>query len=99
MNVAFGMNENDLINAIERAAYLWKAHTNLTIKRAHKDKSADIEILFASGYHNDKKSFDGPGFVLAHAFYPPLQSSNYTSALSGDVHLGILKYAYDKLII
>eukprot|EP00794_Sanderia_malayensis_P004808 gene4808-5438_t len=45
-----------------------------------KDNKPDIWVRFATKYHSDPFSFDGPGGTLAHAFYPD------TDDLAGDVH-------------
>ncbi len=37
----------------------------------------DIEIRFERGNHNDGDSFDGPGSLLGHAYYPKY---------GGDIH-------------
>ena len=57
----------------KQAFDLWSGPTNLRIKedRSSADKDVDIQISFEIGCHNDDYPFDGPGGVLAHAFYPP----------------------------
>jgi hypothetical protein len=43
-----------------------------------------INILFARGAHGDAYSFDGPGGVLAHTFYPAPPNPE---PIAGDMHL------------
>lgn len=70
--------------AIAWAFGLWEAHCSLSFSRSVANP--DIRILFAAGYHGHlsgypaDKPFDGPGYVLAHA-YPPGSES-----IAGDVH-------------
>ena len=65
-----------LVDAIVRRAFqLWADVTSLQFM-AHSS-IADIEILFANGFHGDSSPFDGPGNVLAHAFFP---------VFGGDIH-------------
>lgn len=59
---------------------LWSKYSNLRFVRAY-DPDADIIVAFGSGYHGDRFPFDGPGSVLAHAFYP-YEMSTY----GGDIH-------------
>lgn len=51
------------------------------------NQTADIDIFFVSGLHNDgeRNAFDGPGRVLGHAFMPPFGKSK--KSIDGDLHL------------
>ena len=46
----------------------WSSVTNLDFKE--QAKNPDIRVRFEQGQHADVFAFDGPGGVLAHAFYP-----------------------------
>lgn len=54
---------------VEIAFHAWAQYSRLKFKRVY-DTSADIIIAFGSQFHGDRYPFDGPGNVLAHAFYP-----------------------------
>ena len=45
--------------------------------------TGNIRILWGPGEHGDGFAFDGPGGVLAHAFYPPPVNS---TCIAGDMH-------------
>lgn len=66
--------------SIRFALDLWEAASALTFTEA--EGQADILISFVSGDHGDNNSFDGPGKVLAHAYYPPPNGG----AIAGDAH-------------
>lgn len=73
---------NDAIHwAIDHAFSLWSAVTPLRFRRVSDGNSGDIRIRFATGDHGCGSPFDGPGGVLAHAFFP----SN-PSPIKGDAH-------------
>ncbi|KAH8375256.1 hypothetical protein KR200_004034 [Drosophila serrata] len=54
---------------VQRALNVWESNSKLTFREVYSDQ-ADIQILFARLQHGDGYKFDGPGQVLAHAFYP-----------------------------
>ncbi len=74
----------DLTRAeILRALQEWAKYVKLSfIPGGQPDAPRTINILFASGSHGDEYSFDGPGGVLAHTFYPPPNAE----PLAGDMH-------------
>lgn len=65
-----------IIDLILFCLQVWSDHSPLTFARVLTG-SADIEILFGTYSHGDNYPFDGPGRVLAHAFFPPV----------GDTHM------------
>lgn len=67
----------DTRDSISQAFQIWSDVSPLTFRET--TGTADIEISFAPGYHNDGYAFDGRGNVLAHAFPPG-------SGRGGDAH-------------
>ncbi|XP_070503315.1 matrix metalloproteinase-25-like isoform X2 [Chironomus tepperi] len=74
------VNETEMESAITKAFDAWSLYSRLIFKRIN-DTSADIIIAFGSYYHGDRYPFDGPGNILAHAFYPYEENS-----YGGDIH-------------
>ena len=70
--------------AVQQALALWSSVTPLSFTEVSSGASPqpDIRIRFVTGDHGDGSSFDGPGQVLAHAFYPPPNAGD----LAGDAH-------------
>lgn len=66
-----------------RAMQKWAAAAAITFKGlAWPNQKKSIDIFFAAGDHGDGFKFDGPGRVLAHAFYPPPNAET----IAGDLH-------------
>lgn len=80
MNVTPDLSDAEVRAAMRFALDLWEAASALSFTEV--EAGADIEIRFVSGDHGDGSSFDGPGQVLAHAFYPPPNGG----AIAGDAH-------------
>jgi len=57
---------------------MWSDVSGLTFSET--SRTPDIEIRFVSGSHGDGYPFNGPGGVLAHAFFPS------SRGLGGDAH-------------
>lgn len=74
------VGEEKVAAGMRSAFDLWSKYSNLRFVRVY-DPDADIIVAFGSGYHGDRFPFDGPGSVLAHAFYP-YEMSTY----GGDIH-------------
>lgn len=73
-NVATGLTEEQVNSALVEAFQMWSAVVPITINRT--SVGGDIIVKFVTGAHGDSFTFDGPGGVLAHAFYPE----------NGDIH-------------
>lgn len=73
-------NEEKMKSDMRKAFDVWAPYGRLQFKESNSS-SADIIIYFGSGHHGDYYPFDGPGNILAHAFYP-YDDASY----GGDVH-------------
>ncbi|KAK4875222.1 hypothetical protein RN001_011644 [Aquatica leii] len=74
------LGESVVADNIQKALDIWGRYGRLTFTRVN-DVNADIIVFFARGPHGDNFPFDGPGEVLAHAFFP----SEYPGR-GGDIH-------------
>ncbi|MHB8951438.1 MAG: matrixin family metalloprotease [Pirellulaceae bacterium] len=86
-NVTYGfsnftgdLTQQVIISNIRRAFQAWSDVCFLTFTEV--DTGPDIAIGFYTGNHGDGSSFDGPGSVLAHGFYPPPNGGT----IAGDLH-------------
>ncbi|XP_031623107.1 matrix metalloproteinase-2-like [Contarinia nasturtii] len=74
------VGEDKVAEGMKKAFKLWSKYSNLQFVRVF-ESNADIIVSFGSRYHGDIYPFDGPGSVLAHAFFPYSLGS-----LGGDIH-------------
>jgi peptidoglycan hydrolase-like protein with peptidoglycan-binding domain len=70
--------------AVQTALSYWSAVTPLTFTEVANSANPEIRISFVAGDHGDgaTNAFDGPGSVLAHAYYPPPNGGD----IAGDAH-------------
>jgi len=64
-----GLSKLDVDRETRKAFSMWEKASGLRFEET-ASSSADIEIRFEKFSHGDGIPFDGPGGVLAHAFYP-----------------------------
>ena len=84
-NFTSDLSSREIILAIEQAFALWAAETPLNFRRVSMSSSPEIIIRFVTDDHGDGSPFDGPGGVLAHAFFPPTPP-NPPAPIQGDTH-------------
>ncbi|KAL4660334.1 stromelysin-3-like [Arapaima gigas] len=72
------MTRDKVRRVLQEALRVWSDVTPLTFNEVGSGK-ADIVIDFARYWHGDNLPFDGPGGILAHAFFPRTQRE-------GDIH-------------
>ena len=76
LTYAFVNGTSDLAGGREqeivRQAFLaWEGVANLHCSEVRLNQNPDFRIAWRSGNHGDGDGFDGPGNILAHAFFPP----------------------------
>ena len=49
---------------------MWAKQSGLSFRVVGADERPMLDIRFEGGDHGDGNPFDGPGGVLAHAFFP-----------------------------
>lgn len=79
-NFTGDLTQQVIIANIRRAFEAWSAVCFLTFTEV--SGTGDMVIGFFTGNHGDGSSFDGPGSVLAHGFFPPPNGG----AIAGDLH-------------
>uniref|UniRef100_A0A8D9DVM3 Matrix metalloproteinase-24 n=1 Tax=Cacopsylla melanoneura TaxID=428564 RepID=A0A8D9DVM3_9HEMI len=73
-------NRKTIRRELDKAFKLWSNYGHIQFEEM-RDKRADIVISFQTGKHEDWNEFDGPGGILAHAFFP-----GETPSIAGDIH-------------
>ncbi|KAL4609571.1 stromelysin-3-like [Arapaima gigas] len=78
MRFPWQMSKDKVRRALQEALRVWSDVTPLTFTEVHNGR-ADIIIDFTRYWHGDNLPFDGPGGILAHAFFPRTHRE-------GDIH-------------
>ncbi|GLG99055.1 Matrix metalloproteinase-2 [Gryllus bimaculatus] len=74
------LGEENVFHEMQKAFNSWSGYARLSFQYS-RDPNADIIIAFGRGPHGDYYPFDGPGNILAHAYFP-YEHGNY----GGDIH-------------
>jgi hypothetical protein len=70
---------------VMRALDEWSNHAALRFRRTTNERaSRNLAYFFTRGEHLDRYPFEGPGGVLAHAFYP---AGVNPEPIAGDIHI------------
>ncbi|CAD5122118.1 unnamed protein product [Dimorphilus gyrociliatus] len=72
----YDLDNKKVEEAVAQAFKYWSDVSALTFERRYSSYNVDIIMYFAKKSHGDSNPFDGPGGVLAHAYFPT----------NGDVH-------------
>ncbi|KAE8587734.1 hypothetical protein XENTR_v10022081 [Xenopus tropicalis] len=87
LNTTAQLPEKMVKDELSKALKVWQDVSSLKFVEVGINETADIDMFFVSGLHNDgiKNAFDGPGRVLGHAFMPPFSKNK--KDIDGDLHL------------
>jgi predicted Zn-dependent protease len=78
-----GPDPTAFANEMDKVIEKWSAIAKIEFEKASGPEDADIKISFGSRKHLDcPEIFDGPGGVLAHAYFPTKE----IGAMGGDMH-------------
>ncbi|XP_033126720.1 matrix metalloproteinase-15-like [Anneissia japonica] len=69
-NLTTDLEFSQIKEGIEYAVRLWSDNSALMFTEVDRRADADIKFDFVMKRHGDERDFDGPGKVLAHAFFP-----------------------------
>lgn len=69
------------MSELAKAFQVWSDYSQLEFEVSDDYYGSDIVIAFGRYSHGDSYPFDGPGLVLAHAYYPYELGS-----FGGDIH-------------
>jgi len=64
-----GLTKQEVDSDVRKAFSMWASASGLVFIQSNS-KNVHIEIRFENYDHGDEDSFDGPGGVVAHAFFP-----------------------------
>ena len=64
-----GLSQQDVDSETSKAFQMWQGVSNMRFRKKTSGP-VNIEIRFVHGAHGDRDPFKGPGYVLAHAFFP-----------------------------
>jgi len=64
-----GISQRDVDKTTRQAFDMWQDVSQLTFREG-RSRDVDINIKFVRGCHGDGNCFNGPGGVLAHAYFP-----------------------------
>ncbi|KFY68681.1 hypothetical protein V496_00894 [Pseudogymnoascus sp. VKM F-4515 (FW-2607)] len=82
VNESPDLPRTEIVRALEAALSEWSQYLPKTMSFQSTSDDADMVVQFTSKIHGDGFPFDGPGSVLAHAFFPPPNNG----LLAGDLH-------------
>lgn len=74
-------NLSNVEGELAKAFNAWSLYSGLKFGKVGSGREADIKLSFGRYVHGDRFPFDGPGYVLAHAYFPYEYGD-----LGGDVH-------------
>ncbi|CAI7576562.1 unnamed protein product [Penicillium glandicola] len=82
VNASPDLPNTEIVRALKAALSEWSQYLPNTMSFQRTSDNADMLVQFTGKIHGDGFPFDGPGNVLAHAFFPPPNNG----LLAGDLH-------------